>query len=56
MHAQSLQSYLTLCNPMDCGLPSSSVHAIIQAKILEWVAIPFNFIKTKQFVKIMHRF
>ena len=29
----------TLCNPMDCSLPASSVHEIIQAGILEWVAI-----------------
>jgi len=27
---------------MDCGLPESSVHGILQAKILEWVAIPFS--------------
>ena len=30
---------LTLCNPMDCSLPGSSVHGILQARILEWVAI-----------------
>ena len=29
----------TLCDPMDCGLPGSSVHGILQAKILEWVAM-----------------
>ena len=29
----------TLCNPMDCSLPGSSVHGIFQARILEWVAI-----------------
>ena len=29
----------TLCNPMDCSPPSSSVHGILQARILEWVAI-----------------
>ena len=33
------QSCPTLCNPMDCSLPGSSVHVIFQAKILEWVAI-----------------
>ena len=33
------QSCLTLCNPMDCSLPGSSVHGISQARILEWVAI-----------------
>ena len=33
------QSCLTLCNPMDCSPPGSSVHGILQARILEWVAI-----------------
>ena len=33
------QLCLTLCNPMDCSLPGSSVHGISQARILEWVAI-----------------
>ena len=32
----------TLCDPMDCSPPSSSVHGILQASILEWVAIPFS--------------
>ena len=32
----------TLCNPMDCSLPSSSVHGISQVRILEWVAISFS--------------
>ena len=36
------KSYLTLCNPMDCSPPGSSVHGIIQVRILEWVAIPFS--------------
>ena len=36
------QSRLTLCDPLDCNLPSSSVHGIFQARILEWVAIPFS--------------
>ena len=40
--AKSLQSYPTLCNPMDCSPPGSSVHGILQARILEWVAIPFS--------------
>ena len=34
------QSCPTLCNPMDCSLPGSSVHRILQARILEWVAMP----------------
>ena len=34
------QSYPTLCNPMDCSPPGSSVQGILQARILEWVAMP----------------
>ena len=33
---------LTLCHPMDCSLPGSSVNGILQARILEWVAISFS--------------
>ena len=36
------QLCLTLCDPMDCSLPGSSVHGILQARILEWVAICFT--------------
>ena len=36
------QSCRTLCNPMDCSLPGSSIHGIFQARILEWVAISFS--------------
>ena len=36
------QSCLTLCNPMDHSPPGSSVHAISQVRILEWVTIPFS--------------
>ena len=36
------QSCLTLCDPMACGPPDSSAHGILQAKTLEWVAIPFR--------------
>ena len=32
----------TVCHPMDCGPPGSSVQGILQARILEWVAIPFS--------------
>ena len=39
MCAKLLQSCQTLCNPMDYSLPDSSVHGILQARILEWVAI-----------------
>ena len=38
--AKSLQSCLTLCDPMDCSPPGSSVHGILQARRLEWVAMP----------------
>ena len=37
-----LSCSLTLCDPMDWGLPGSSVHGIFQAKILQWVAISFS--------------
>ena len=36
------QSCPTLCNPVDCSLPGSSVHEILQARTLEWVAISFS--------------
>ena len=35
-----LQSCPSLCDRMDCSLPGSSVHGILQARILEWVAMP----------------
>ena len=41
MCAKSLQACPTLCNAMDCSPPCSSVHEILQARILEWVAKPF---------------
>ena len=34
-----VQSCLTLCDPTDCSLPGSSVHGILQARMLEWVAM-----------------
>ena len=40
VHEKSLQSCLTLCDPMDCSLPGSSVHGILQARVLEWAAMP----------------
>ena len=36
------QSCLTLCDPIDCSLPGSSVHGILQARTLEWVAMTFS--------------
>ena len=38
--AKSVQSYLALCEPMDCNPPGSSVHGILQVWILKWVAMP----------------
>ena len=42
MWSEVAQSCPTLCNPIDCSPPGSSVHGIFQAGILEWVAIPFS--------------
>ena len=42
MCGKSLQLCLTLCDPMDCSPPVSSAHGILQARILEWVAISFS--------------
>ena len=41
-HAVKFQSCLTLCDTMDYSLPGSPVHEILQARTLEWVAIPFS--------------
>ena len=40
MHAQSIQSCVALFDLMDCSLPGSSVHVILQARTLEWIAMP----------------
>ena len=40
VRAKSLQSCRTLCDPKDCSPPGSSVHGILQARILEWVVMP----------------
>ena len=40
--SQVAQLCPTLCDPMDCSLPGSSVHGIFQARIMEWVAISFS--------------
>ena len=39
MHMCYVASVVSLCDPMDCGPPGSSVHGILQAGILEWIAI-----------------
>ena len=40
MPAKLLQSCPTLCDPVDCSPPGSSVHVMLQARVLEWVAMP----------------
>ena len=42
MKVKVAQSCLTLCDPMNYSPPGSSVHGILQARLLEWVAIPFS--------------
>ena len=42
VHAKFLQSRWPLCNPMDGSPPGSSVHGILQARILDWIATPFS--------------
>ena len=39
---EDAQSCPTLSNPMDCSIPGSSIHGILQARVLEWVAIAFS--------------
>ena len=40
--SEVIQSCLTLSDPVDCSLPGSSVHGILQARVLEWGAIAFS--------------
>ena len=42
MYSKLLQLCVTLGDPMDCSPPGSSVHGILQARILEWVLMPFS--------------
>ena len=49
--AKLLQSCPTLCNPMDCSLPGSSVHGIFKARVLEWGAIAFSDDQPRQLIK-----
>ena len=42
MKVLATQSCPTLCDPMDCSLPGSLAHGILQARTLEWVVIPFS--------------
>ena len=47
------QSCLTLRDPMDCSLPGSSVHGILQARVVEWGAIAFSNVLTKVAEKLV---
>ena len=47
-----IQLCLTLCNPMDCIHRGSSVHGILQARILEWVAIDFSIVQHIRFIQL----
>ena len=42
VESEVAQSCPTLCDPIDCSLPGSSVHGIFQAIVLEWIAISFS--------------
>ena len=46
LYIQCAQSCPTLCDPRDCIPPCSSVHGIFQARTLEWIAMPFSWIRT----------
>ena len=48
LESEFTQSCPTLCDPMDCSLPGSSVHGIFQARVLEWGAIAFSIIYYSQ--------
>ena len=52
--AKLLQSCPTLSDPMDCSLPGSSIHGIVQARVLEWVAIAFSTVGHKLLQKQYH--
>ena len=48
--SQVAQLCLTLRDPMDCSPPGSSVHGIFQARVLEWGAIAFSVITSKDYI------
>ena len=55
MRAESLQSCLTPLDTMDCSPPGSSVHGILQARILEWVAMPSSRRSSPHLLHFLHR-
>ena len=50
------QSCPTLCDPMDCSLPGSSVHGIFQARVLEWAAIAFSAVNHREWLFLFFHF
>ena len=51
--SQFAQSYPTLSDPMDCSLPGSSVHGILQARVLEWGAIAFSSYEILRYLRVI---
>ena len=56
MHAKTLQLCPTLCRPMDCSLAGSSVHWILQTRILEWFAMPPSRMENNMLLLLLSRF
>ena len=54
--AKSLQSCPILCDPMDCSLRGFSVHRILQARTLEWVAISFSLKEANKIQTFSYKF
>ena len=52
VRVKSLQSCPTLYDHMDCSLPGSSVHGILQARMLEWIAMPSSRASSKPKIAI----
>ena len=48
------QSCPSLSDPMDCSLPGSSVHGVLQARALEWVAIAFSLLLLRKAIFLIH--
>ena len=48
-----LLSRVRLCDPMDCSLPGCSLHGVLQARVLEWVAIPIGLNNNMQYIQLM---
>ena len=54
VHVKLLQSCLTLCDHMDYSPPGSSVQGILQARILEWVAMPSSRGSNQRLLRLLH--